>query len=519
MPDPATLPFEIFGKILDDIVAHPATKCPDLPTRNKYRIDTQQLHSSTLVSQRWHACSVSKLYSHWLYDGSTCTLTGLWNFYRTVRSNPGLAMLVRSAHIEQWEPVTLLEVFSLSMDANILHDRLFNPDRLALWDMKHLRKKPFGCSLLRHLRALVALIMTYLPNLTKLTVIADQLDPCFASLLLNSTRAGTHFHPRRVAFQKLKHGSFYPRPRNLVDGCTEWDSTSRPLLDKVWPAYSLPGIENLTIFGFKPGSSSLDHPIVCTRTSSVRYLTLARDFSSNLSYDLVRKTLTPPTMLAKLCLYVNDSKQLDPKAATNAELWETLRKFQHSLQHLNVYRDSLGSGSHNEGNEHMGLLSDFRRLEILSIQPEALIGACCGSERAPFQLKTTLPPSLRHLTLYDPEEANDNHTALETQLIQVVGDGRYACLRSIALEDELQSWWDTDESIRHTETLKQACKDAKIELRIYQGNTSHDERVASFPKMPGLERATFYHEGSDFSKYRNGGELRQILDLGYRSSE
>lgn len=518
MPDPANLPLEIFGKILDEIVAPPATKCPGLPTRNKYRIDTQQLYSSTLVSRRWHACSVSKFYSDWFYDGSTHTLARLWKFYRTVRSNRGIAMLVRGAHIEQWEHEELQDLFDFSEDANIMHDRLFSSDRLALWDMMPLRVEPFGCSLLRHLRALLALIMTYLPNLTKLTVIADHLDPSFASVLLNSSRAGGHFHPRRVAFQKLKHGNFHTRPRKLRYGYPVEDHTNRPLLENVWPAYSLPGIENLTIFGFEPGTSSLDHPIVCTRTSPVKYLTLARDTSSNMSYDLVRKTLTPPTTLAKLCLYVNDSIDLDPKAVTNAELWKILVTFQHSLQHLNVYRDSLASGLHNEGNEHMGLLSGFERLETLSIQPEALIGGCCGAERAPFQLKDTLPPSLRILTLYDTEEANGVYAALPSQLIQVVGDKRYAFLRSIALEDESRSWWES-ESICHAKKVEQACKEAKVGLHIYQGDTSHDERIACFPNMPGLERAIFYHEESDFSKYRMGGKLRQILDLGYRSSE
>ena len=427
-------------------------------------------------------------------------------------------MLVRGAHIAQWEHEDLQDLFDFSKDAYIMHDCLFNSDMLALWDMIPVRVEPFGTSRMRHLRALLALIMTYLPNLTKLSVIADHLDPCFASLLLNSSRAGSHFHPRRVAFQKLKHGNFHTRPRELPYAYPVGDHTNGPLLENVWPAYSLPGIGNLTIFGFEPGTSSSDHPIVCTRTSPVRYLTLTRDTSSNMSYELVRKTLTPPTTLAKLCLYVNDSNHLDPKAVTNAELWKILVKFKHSLQHLNVYRDIRASGLHDEGNEHMGLLSGFERLETLSIQPEALIGGCCGAERAPFQLKDTLPPSLSSLTLYNPEEANGVYAALPSQLIQVVGDKRYVFLRSIALEDELQSWWDS-ESICHAEKLKQACKEAKIELRIYQRDTSHDERIACFPNMPGLERAIFYHEQSDFSKYCISGNARQIIDLGYRSSE
>ena len=428
-------------------------------------------------------------------------------------------MLVRGAHIEQWEHEEPQDLFNFLEDANIMHDRLFNSDRLALWDMMPVRVEPFGCSLLRHLRALLTLIMTYLPNLTKLTVIADHLDPSFASLLLNSSRAGSHFHPRRVAFQKLKHVIFHTRPGKSPYGYPVGDRTIGPLLGNVWPAYSLPRIENLTIFGFEPGTSSLDHPIVGTRTSPVKDLTLARDASSNMSYDLVRATLTPPTTLARLRLYVNDGDRLHPKAVTNAELWKILVTFQHSLQHLNVYRDSLASGFHNEGNEHMGLLSGFEQLETLSIQPEALLGGCCGAERAPFQLRDTLPPSLRSLTLYDLEETNDHYAALETQLIEVVGDKRYTFLRSIVLEDELQSWWDPDESTCHTKTLKQACEEKKVELRIYQGFTDPRERMACFPTLPGLERAFYFDGESDFFKYDRTGAVRQIVDLGYRSSE
>ena len=263
----------------------------------------------------------------------------------------------------------------------------------------------------------------------------------------------------------------------------------------------------------------MHHSIAYARKSPVKILTLARDTSSNMSYDLVRTTLNLPTTLAKLSLYVNDSVPWLANAVTNAELWNILVKFQHSLQHLNVYRESSGDSClHHDGHEQMGLLSGFEQLDTLSIQPEALLGGCCGAETAPFQLKDTLPPSLRRFTLYDLEKGNDMYTELEMQLTQVVHDKRYAFLKSITLEDESKSWRDS-ESICHTQALEQACKEAKVELRLYQGHTTRCERVACFPNLPGLERAIFYHRQSDFSEYYMSGRMKQIIYLGYRSSE
>ena len=151
MHDPSKLPFEIFDTILDDIVVPAAPEYPeyqmypkysDLPTTFICTDAAQQLHNSTLVSWTWHAYTVPKLYSHWHFDGCTHDLGRLGEFYCTVRSNQRLAMLVRSVYFEQWEHGELDALDSLSEDANIVWDSLFNLDKLALWKIMPLGVQP-----------------------------------------------------------------------------------------------------------------------------------------------------------------------------------------------------------------------------------------------------------------------------------------------------------------------------------------------------------------------------------------
>ena len=549
MRDPSDLPFEIFDQILDAIVMHAALQYPKYPeypdgpgkpvypyqdstmlTTFRRTNTAQQLHSTTLVSRKWHTCSVSKIYSHWHYDGLTQGLARLWKFYCTVRSNQGLARLVRSACVEHWDSWKLRDWRNFSQDDKIMSDGIFGSDRLVFEDVTPMR--PFSPSSITHFEPLMAVIMTYLPNLTRLIVIMGHGDPFLASLMRNSACAESGSHPRKVAFQLLKEGAFYKDERKTPPDYGHDANYSGPLLEDVWPAWYLPRIENLTISGL-PRRFSFDEELCWGFETSVTNFTLAYSTVCPLNYTMALTTLGAPAALAKLSLYfTNSANSAIWNVVTYTELWTLLVTYQHSLQHLDVYREIFEGGSdfhiygdhpeeesssHSNGDNDMGLLCGLSNLETLRIQPEVLLGGSSGTHKAPLHLKDALPLSLRSLTLYDSGEDKDIYSDLDTQLIDVVHDRRYASLGSITLEDQMHGWWNSS-STSYIQTLKQTCEEAKIELWTFQGCDDPSERMARFPALPGLERVVFHAEQSEVSDQDMLGEVRQTADLGYGSS-
>jgi hypothetical protein len=75
----------------------------------------------------------------------------------------------------------------------------------------------------------------------------------------------------------------------------------------------------------------------------------------------------------------------------------------------------------------------FKRLQTLCIQPEVILGGCCKADYAPFQLRDTLPPNLRSLTLFGEEGLCRNKT-LGRQIQDVLEGTDFTMLGHIALE-------------------------------------------------------------------------------------
>lgn len=64
--------------------------------------DTKHLCRLTLLSRRWYAVLLGRIYNKWSYNGARQPFMTLWKFVCTVRSNVHIASLVRSLNVANW---------------------------------------------------------------------------------------------------------------------------------------------------------------------------------------------------------------------------------------------------------------------------------------------------------------------------------------------------------------------------------------------------------------------------------
>ena len=467
MPDPASLPLEVFDKILDnlqlDIPAGPPTiyDCGDH--------DIKQLYTFSLVNRTWHKCSIPRLYSRWTYQGERHSFPQLWKFLRTVVINTEIAELVRTLDIRRWDldPTRAGKV--------CCYDDFSVEDVKSVSNALHLAGiSTMEYTMLQALREndrmpLVALLMTCLPRLTYLNVVVQDIDKYFAQVLNLASRHEDSDQYRRRAFQNLREASF------RTPGKYE-SSDYRLSAEDLRPMYHLPNIQKLSIFDIMSGGVA-DHPDGVARTSPITHLTLSHWAYSHVTLTTAQTLLTLPRTLVYLSFHFNDSNLIPsptkPKPVSNDKLWNILVLYQTSIKYLDFYRDGNGSSPpvHSSTNSHMGLLHGFKHLKTLCIQPEVLLGGCCGGEKASFRLCDTLPQALESLTFYG-DEGLANNRELEGQLVEVVHGNQFAHLKSIVLED-------VDAIARHfihpvdlpRLELEQACKAMDVRLRIAERDT------------------------------------------------
>jgi hypothetical protein len=175
--------------------------------------------------------------------------------------------------------------------------------------------------------------------------------------------------------------------------------------------------------------------------------------------------------LVSLALYLHEChvRRGDrPTQISNAEIWSALGWHQESLEQLDIYRDCNvhGPPKHSSSNSHFGSLRTFERLRGLCIQPEVLLGGCCGGLVAPFRLKDTLPPGLKSLTAYGFEELVKNERFGE-QLKEVLDGEGFTCLKSVLLEEvsRLIPYFDPPVHLPH-EQIEQACKERQVDFEV-----------------------------------------------------
>lgn len=131
--------------------------------------------AASLLGRKWHAVLQKRMYTEWHYNGARQPFMTLWKFFRTVRSNPRLATMVRILHIGNWGfyPEAAL---STGQDLQLPSDEL-ELVRSAIHEagITHLEASIMENLPKRDRRPLMALLWVCLPNLS---IISAHVPPC-----------------------------------------------------------------------------------------------------------------------------------------------------------------------------------------------------------------------------------------------------------------------------------------------------------------------------------------------------
>lgn len=429
MMEPSYLPVEIFSQVLD------------YETNRETRL--RSLCGFSLVSRRWHTALSPHIYSRWLYDGEIHSVSSLWKFLRSVLCNNQIAHDVRELNIRNWtfglvhtHGCLVLSEDDLDLIRKAVHtSELGRMESSILEALRKADPRPF-----------MALLLANLPNLTTLYAHLPETDIFFAEVLgkaVATRQDESKGHPlcslREAHFASAwNYRAKRPRDEDR-DEDPEMD-TYRLKFDHLWPTFQLAGIKKLSVFDFDVQGAA-ERFANSFKTSSITDLTIVHHKYCELKPSDAFALLTLPRALTSLSIYLEDSRDLDAyldvyNQLSNADLWNGIRQHEESLEHLDVYRDCtvVRTPYHSENNSHFGSMRGFKSLKHLYIQPEVVLGGCCGDGLAPFNLKDTLPPQLESVTFYG-DEGLVQMESFEAQLQDVIASTDFRSLSCVALED------------------------------------------------------------------------------------
>lgn len=389
MPVSPHLPFELVGQIVD------------FATEEGY--DLKQLFSYSRVSRQWYTVLHARIYSKWQYDGEHHSITSLWRFLRTLICSRPHADRLNILDIRNWT-VHLIHgkkplVFSDS-DLDLLQGAI------RTVGFQHLEMSFMEVFQRTDPKPLMALLLAYSRNLNVLYAELPPLtDIFFAEVLRKSNR--NRQDRSQDEFLPLQHirEAYLTSARNYERRVTYADKYKLEP-SHLFPISQLPKIEKLSVFDLDTRGA----PICFGNSlgsSSIKEFTFVQSYLRPLSVPYAAALIALPKALTHLSVYLNDAPGMHRSQLSNVDLWILLQQYQLSIEYLDIYRDCVDTkgrrGRHRENNSHFGSMKGFKRLHSLCIQPEMLIGGCCGESFGPYRMADVLPPNLRSLTVYTVE--------------------------------------------------------------------------------------------------------------------
>ncbi|KAL2828217.1 hypothetical protein BDW59DRAFT_51677 [Aspergillus cavernicola] len=139
-----------------------------------------------------------------------------------------------------------------------------------------------------------------------------------------------------------------------------------------------------------------------------------------------------------------------------------------NLETIDICRSK---NTHRDENGHFGLLRAFHSLKHLRIQTEVLLGGCCRSPRASFQLKDTLPAGLETLALFG-EEGFNVISDLPVQIRELLSEDDFPALSSIILDDMSSLFTDDGQALRPPyRELDRVWKNRQVSFRVAEASS------------------------------------------------
>ncbi|GAB1208537.1 hypothetical protein APSETT445_007288 [Aspergillus pseudonomiae] len=341
----------------------PELFCPVLDLAFENQSDIQLFCSLSLLSRQWYEALVPRIYAEWAYNGARQSFRSLWNFLRTILNDSRLAVLVHSLHIGNWgyyphaRSVEWEELNLPREEITLIREAI---NRVGI---KHLESNIIKDIRERDRRPLMALLLTCLPNLTRIYAHVPQSDPVLSAALMQILDCQGGNNPSTL-LSKLSElyifGEVDIPTRDLVnyDLLARADQTLLRL-DDLWPAFHLTGLRTLSLYGLDIANAARRLG-ASPAMSRLKHLSITGGFNSSCTYSDLRALLTLPEALTSFSLYVQDYAfgSIGDDMISNAGLWNVLEKHQNSLEYLDIYRDA----EHTRlfmSQRHFGLLRSF----------------------------------------------------------------------------------------------------------------------------------------------------------------
>lgn len=399
--------------------------------------DHKVLCNFSLVSRQWRAALNPRIYSRWSHDGFRHSILSLWQFLRSTLSNRQIADSVREINIRNWTFGLVYDRGRVVLDADDLD---LIRDAISTLGLQRIETRILEAVLKADPRPFMALLLANLRNLMTLYAQLPETDIFLDEVLQNAIQTRSdqihNGHPRPLYALREAHLTSAWNYRKIWHA----EDVYKLELHHLWPVFRLPNIQVLSVFDFEPlGASNILEN--CMKLSNISELTLVHHYNTFLAATDMMTLLTLPKRLTKLSIYLNDCDLLEcSKQLSNADLWNGIRQYEDCIEHLDIYRDCSGlAGPHSANSSCFGNMKRLRRLKSLHVQVEVLLGGCCGDKMAPYELKDTLPLTLKSLILYGHEGLRNNKS-LGQQVQDVIRSTDFPHLSYLALETPMEGF-------------------------------------------------------------------------------
>ncbi|KAK4245070.1 hypothetical protein C7999DRAFT_34599 [Corynascus novoguineensis] len=176
--EPSRLPPELFDRIMG--------------YASGGRSDVKLLCNFSLVSCRWYAAVIGRIYSRWLYDGEHHSISSLWKFLRSILSSRRIADGVHELDIRNW-PLGLVYDHGLLVlqedDLNLIRNAI------RMGGLERIENSALNAVQKADSRPLMALLLAHLGNLTTLYAHLPETDIFLAEVLRKAVEDGQDQQP------------------------------------------------------------------------------------------------------------------------------------------------------------------------------------------------------------------------------------------------------------------------------------------------------------------------------------
>ncbi|KAJ0417937.1 hypothetical protein BJY00DRAFT_195169 [Aspergillus carlsbadensis] len=400
MPDPASLPREIFLQIIYDAIGGK----PD-QWMYCYSVLPADL---CLVNKNWNHELTPLLYSRFEFNGAAENVASLWGFFRAITLRPELAAHIRMLGLTSaYKPARPPKTAGLYRRNAKLVQRAVTQASLG-----HVGDAEAELRQADH-RALVALILAHAPNLAMLQLHVARVDPWLDTILAHAIARRDDIDssdtPEAVAFQSLRTlylASAETPPINARSTAQSHNVIYPARMNKQRAFLRLPNLQELQLL-----DAQLDDDIASIEAeeNSLTQLTIA--FQSPV------ENLTPvfnyTTKLTHLSLSLSITRR-HFDLQMHQDMWNALLPLRTQLIYLDLYspemnRDPDGYTSEQtprteifKSYSHLSFCCPLRRfpkIRQLCITPFLLLGHNCRHE-TPLKFVNHIPPNCESFALY-----------------------------------------------------------------------------------------------------------------------